>query len=102
MPAEVLFPTRSVPVRSHAACGWPAYAPGRTITLMRIQYRVSGSLLALLALASPLRGQDPSWSEPFPAFRVVGNLYYVGSKGLASYLVATPQGHILINGNLES
>ena len=29
-------------------------------------------------------------------------MYYVGSKGLASYLITTPQGHILINSNLES
>ena len=42
------------------------------------------------------------WTEPFPAFRVAGNLYYVGSKGLASYLVTTPEGHILINSNLEA
>ena len=42
------------------------------------------------------------WTEPFPAFRIAGNLYYVGSKGLASYLVATPQGHILINSDLEA
>ncbi len=33
-------------------------------------------------------------------FKVAGNLYYVGSKGLASYLVTTPEGHILINSNL--
>lgn len=42
------------------------------------------------------------WTEPFPAFRIAGNLYYVGSKGLASYLIATPEGHILINSNLEA
>src|SRR5215204_6382078 len=42
------------------------------------------------------------WTEPFPAFRVAGNLYYVGSKGLANYLVATPEGHILINSDLEA
>jgi metallo-beta-lactamase class B len=42
-----------------------------------------------------------AWTEPFPAFRIVGNLYYVGSKGLASYLITTDQGHILINSNLE-
>ena len=41
------------------------------------------------------------WTEPFPAFRIAGNLYYVGSKGLASYLVTTPEGHILINSNME-
>jgi len=38
----------------------------------------------------------------FPAFRITGNLYYVGSKGLANYLVTTPQGHILINSDTEA
>ena len=45
---------------------------------------------------------SPDWTEPFPPFRIAGNLYYVGSKGLANYLVATPQGHILINSDLEA
>jgi len=40
--------------------------------------------------------------EPFPAFKIVGNVYYVGSRGLASYLITTPRGHILINSNLVS
>jgi metallo-beta-lactamase class B len=44
----------------------------------------------------------PEWTEPFPPFRIAGNLYYVGSRGLANYLVATPQGHILINSGLEA
>ena len=39
--------------------------------------------------------------QPFPPFKIADNLYYVGSKGLASYLITTPQGHILINSNLE-
>jgi metallo-beta-lactamase class B len=39
----------------------------------------------------------PEWTQPFPPFKIAGNLYYVGSKDLASYLVATPQGLILIN-----
>lgn len=42
------------------------------------------------------------WTEPFPAFRIAGNLYYVGSKGLANYLITTPQGHILINSDTEA
>jgi len=45
---------------------------------------------------------SPDWTEPFPAFRVAGNLYYIGSRGLASYLITTPQGHILINSDLEA
>ena len=50
--------------------------------------------------ATPPVQQD--WTEPFPAFRIAGNLYYVGSKGLASYLITTPEGHILINSDLEA
>jgi metallo-beta-lactamase class B len=45
---------------------------------------------------------NPDWTEPFPAHRVVGNIYYVGSRGLASYLITTSKGNILINSSLES
>jgi metallo-beta-lactamase class B len=45
---------------------------------------------------------NPAWTRPFPAFRIAGNLYYVGSEDLASYLIVTPKGNILINSNLES
>ena len=60
-------------------------------------------LLSLIfCVAATVHGQGVSdWTEPFPPHRVAGNLYYVGSKGLASYLVATPEGHILINSSLE-
>ena len=33
---------------------------------------------------------------------MIGNIYYVGSRGLASYLITTPGGHILINSNLKT
>ena len=40
------------------------------------------------------------WTRPFPPFRIVGNLYYVGTYDLACYLVVTPAGNILINTGL--
>ncbi len=43
----------------------------------------------------------PDWVNPFPPHRVMDNLYYVGSEGLASYLITTPDGNILINSSLE-
>jgi metallo-beta-lactamase class B len=58
--------------------------------------------LALAALTTGMFAQDSSWTDPFPPHKIAGNLYYVGSRGLAAYLVATPQGHVLINSNLES
>lgn len=42
-----------------------------------------------------------SWTNPFPPHKIAGNLYYVGSQDLASYLITTPKGHILINSSLE-
>jgi len=46
-------------------------------------------------------GSAEEQREQFPPHRIVGNLYYVGSKSLASFLIATPEGHILINTNWE-
>jgi metallo-beta-lactamase class B len=64
---------------------------------------VSYLLILMLAAAGGVFAQnDPEWTEPFPAFRIAGNLYYVGSKGLANYLITTPQGNILINSDLEA
>ncbi len=60
-------------------------------------------LAAVLATAGSVLAQpDPVWTEPFPPFRIAGNLYYVGSKGLANYLIVTPKGNILINSDLEA
>jgi metallo-beta-lactamase class B len=42
------------------------------------------------------------WMQPFPPHRVIGNIYYVGSRGLASYLITTSQGHILVNSSFDS
>ena len=61
-----------------------------------------GLIFALPLSGSALAQNSPDWTEPFPPFRIAGNLYYVGSKGLANYLVTTPQGNILINSDLES
>ncbi|MBZ5594664.1 MAG: subclass B3 metallo-beta-lactamase [Acidobacteriia bacterium] len=38
------------------------------------------------------------WNQPVPPFRIIGNIYYVGVSGVTSFLVTTPQGHILLDG----
>jgi metallo-beta-lactamase class B len=59
--------------------------------------------LSALTLSSCLLAQtDPMWTEPFPPHHIIGNVYYVGSKGLASFLITTAEGNILINSNLET
>jgi metallo-beta-lactamase class B len=46
-------------------------------------------------------GSAEQQRKQFPPHRIAGNLYYVGSESLASFLVATSEGHILINTNWE-
>jgi metallo-beta-lactamase class B len=42
----------------------------------------------------------PEWAEKFEPFAVTEGVYYVGSRGLSSILIATPEGHFLIDGGL--
>ena len=53
--------------------------------------------LFLAGAATVLAQGNPDWHAEFPAFKIAGNLYYVGTADLAVYLINTPQGNILIN-----
>jgi metallo-beta-lactamase class B len=71
--------------------------------MIRRRLLVLALLLVVAALTGPVRAQGRSdWLTPFPAFTIAGNLHYVGSAGLASYLVTTPEGHVLLNPSLEA
>jgi metallo-beta-lactamase class B len=59
-------------------------------------------LLTLIFSCGAMAQDNPDWTTPHAPFRVIGNVYYVGSKDLASYLITTPRGHILINSSLTS
>jgi len=76
---------------------------------------VSGYIAVLLALAlsvsavmaTPPTGRTATvsstpaaWRKPVKPFRIVGDIYYVGSEGLAAYLIKSPQGAILLDGTL--
>ncbi len=54
-------------------------------------------LLPLLALAATLAPAQIPGNAPFPAYKIMANIYYVGADDITSYLITTPQGHILIN-----
>jgi metallo-beta-lactamase class B len=74
---------------------------------MASRFRHAGLCTALILLALPARPQSygpthSEWTTPIAPFRIADNLYYVGSKDLASYLLVTPAGDILINSSLKS
>nr|AGD93294.1 class B beta-lactamase [uncultured bacterium]AGD93319.1 class B beta-lactamase [uncultured bacterium] len=59
---------------------------------------VIGCAAAVLLHGPAANGQaNEAWTRPFPPFKLIGNIYWVGSYDLSTYLVTTPQGHILIN-----
>ena len=50
----------------------------------------------------PITAQPPGWNDPHPPHKVMDNLYYVGTSQLSSFLITTPEGHILHSSNYES
>lgn len=58
---------------------------------------ITMALIQVAAFAQPA-----GWNDPFPPHKVMDNMYYVGTKELATFLITTPQGHILMNSNYEA
>src|SRR6185503_17831690 len=67
-----------------------------TTNLSRLTLMVALSATAA-ARAQNTAAQDPDWIKPFPPFRMIGNIYWVGSYDLSTYLITTPEGNILVN-----
>jgi metallo-beta-lactamase class B len=64
--------------------------------------RFSFFVAAFFAGVGVLLGDfTPNWNQPIPGHRVVSNVYYVGTNYLASFLITTPEGDILINPSYE-
>jgi metallo-beta-lactamase class B len=69
------------------------------IVLRRLLLLFGLFLTLRTAAAAP---PNPAWTTPLKPFQITDDLFYVGSRDLAAYLVHTPAGNILINANLES
>lgn len=71
---------------------------------MKLRYVLAAALVAIAAAGAGYAQQrvqlqitNKDWEKPFPGFKIVGNLYYVGTYDLAAYLISTNDGLILIN-----
>jgi metallo-beta-lactamase class B len=58
--------------------------------------RALAMLLSFAAFGASAQ-QNAEWRQPFPAFKLIGNVYWVGTYDLSTYLITTDAGHILIN-----
>jgi metallo-beta-lactamase class B len=52
------------------------------------------------AALSPVQQMIDGWKAPVPPRQVIGNIYYVGAMGVSAYLIATPEGHVLLDTGL--
>ena len=59
-------------------------------------------ILCLSSALAVTSAQTRDWNKPFPAHKVIGNVYFVGTAELGSFLITTPEGHVLINTDFES
>jgi len=72
------------------------------VRVVRVGIRQVLIAVVMIAAMQVSARADASWTTPFPAFRIAGNIYYVGSADLGSYLIVTPKGDILINSSFEA
>jgi metallo-beta-lactamase class B len=68
--------------------------------------KIAVALVALMSLTAAVEAQTPKdllaamlvkWNKPTEPFKMIGNVYYVGTDGLASYLITSSQGHVLVD-----
>src|SRR5262249_25148427 len=100
-PSARLHPGLAWRLRDSIKCSRPTVR--REEAVMRAGFR-SAALLVSLGVLVPAAARaqaNPDWHRAIPGFRIAGNLYYVGTADLAEYLIATPQGNILVNGNFK-
>jgi len=62
---------------------------------------VRGQIYTPRSILARNMGTEEDQTTPFTPHKIVGNVYYVGTRTLSSFLVATPQGHILIDSTYE-
>ena len=67
-----------------------------------VRKKIYVMILGLLLYCVEASAQVPEgWTVPFPGFRIIGNLYGVGTYDLSVFLITSGEGHILINTGLE-
>ena len=62
---------------------------------------VRGQTYTPRSILSRNMGTDEDQTTAFPPHKVIGSIYYVGTRTLSSFLITTPDGHILINSTYE-
>jgi metallo-beta-lactamase class B len=62
---------------------------------------VNGKTYTPRSILARNMGTEADRITAFPPYRVIGNIYYVGTNTLSSFLIATPQGNILIDSTYE-
>src|SRR5262252_3541126 len=72
----------------------------RTAYVIALQFGMAAALTAQQQQPLLQLGYEKGWTESTPPQHIVGPVYYVGTRGLAAYLITTPAGHILLNGGM--
>jgi metallo-beta-lactamase class B len=81
----------------------PRLQPGECSPRLLVAILIAAAFAATsLAQDYPRTDDQRAWNKPTAPFHIIGPIYYVGTFDLASYLIATPAGHIVMDSGLES
>jgi hypothetical protein len=78
----------------------PAYVNTKITKELAILRRIAYVVALFIPTLAACQADETSrsWNQPVEPFRIAGNLYYVGASDITSYLIITPEGHILLDG----
>src|ERR1041384_33516 len=62
---------------------------------------VHGQVYTPRSILARNMGTTEDQTTQFPPHKIIGNIYYVGTKTLSSFLIVTPQGNILMDSTYE-
>src|SRR5262245_34053461 len=66
----------------------------------RVALLLAGIILASWPVAQKAADERTLWNQPFEPFRIIGDVYFVGTADLSSFLIVTPDGSFLLDGGL--
>ena len=95
-PAAAVAGAAALAVGAAAAAQQPGRGPADHPSVT-----VDGRTYTPASILARNMGTDDDQTTAFAPHRIVGNVYYVGTRTLSSFLVTTPQGHILIDSTYE-
>jgi metallo-beta-lactamase class B len=73
----------------------------RRFSCLPVSLALALGLSATVGIVAQVRSVPANWTERVKPYRIMGNIYYVGTADLSSFLITSPEGHVVIDTGVE-